>query len=195
MIWHDVEQNTDEWQALRAEKLTTSTFKDLFAAKTTAAYKKAIYRPVYERLTGEQPESFSNFWTDRGHDVEPLAVEAYEMETFNEVLPPGFFELNEYVGSSPDGLIGKDGLLEIKSPSFNVMIDYLLSGKLPSIYKWQVYGQMYVTGRKWVDFCAFHPRLKPLIIRVHRDEAIMEELRIKLDESVEEVKNIINKIK
>lgn len=194
MIHHKVEQNTDEWMDLRKGKFTASSFKDLFATKTSAAYKNAIYRVVFERLTGEQPESFSNDYMKRGHELEPFAIKSYEMETFNEVDKPGFFELNEWIGASPDGLIGTDGLIEIKSPAYGTMIDYMLSKKLPSIYKWQVYGQMYVTGRQWTDFVSFHPSLDLVIIRVDRDESIINELAEKLNESIEEVKRIIDKI-
>ena len=195
MIHHKVEQNTDEWQALRCGKFTASSFKDLFMAKSTKGYQSAIHKVVFERLTGEQPENFQNDYMKRGHELEPLAIEEYEKQAFNEVLDPGFFELNEWIGASPDGLIGTDGILEIKSPAYNTMINYLLSSKLPSIYKWQVHGQLYVTGRKWCEFMSFHPKLKPLIIRIERDEAMINELETKLNESIEEVKTIINKIK
>ena len=195
MIWHDVEQNTDEWMGLRLGKFTASSFKDLFAAKTTATYQKAIKKVAYERLTGESPESFKSAYMDRGHEMEPLAKEAYEMETFNDVQEPGFFELNEWVGASPDGLIGEDGLWENKAPAYNTMIDYLIKGTVPSIYIKQIQGQMWVADRKWCDFMCYHPKLKSLIIRVERDETIISELKAKIEESIIEVKNIINKIK
>ena len=194
MIHHLVDQNTDEWMDLRKGKFTASGFKDLFATKTTAAYQKAIYRVVYERLTGEQPESFSNEYMKRGHELEPLARECYEKETFNEILDPGFFEFNEWIGASPDGLIGSDGMVEIKCPAFNTMINYMLTQNLPSIYKWQVYGQLYVTGRKWCDFMAYHPKLKPVIIRIERNNSIIDDLELKLIESIEHAENIIKQI-
>jgi len=195
MIHHKVDQNTEEWFALKLGKFSASWFKDLFAAKNTATYQKAIYKIVYERLTNEVPESFSNHWTERGHEFEPLAAEEYERQTFNEVSDGGFFELNEWVGCSPDRLVGSDGLVEIKCPAYNTMINYLLSQKVPSIYMKQIQGQLYVTGRKWCDFLAYHPKLKPLIIRVERDEKMIDELDTKLIQCIDEVKTIINKIK
>ena len=83
MIVHNVKQNTEEWMKLRMGKFTSSSFGDLFMKKTTAGYQNAINKVVFERLTGETPESFSNKWTDRGHELEPLAREAYELRTFN----------------------------------------------------------------------------------------------------------------
>lgn len=194
MKQHKVEQNTPEWMELRRGKFTASSFADLFTKETTAAYQKAIYRVVFERLTGEQPELFSNEYMQRGHELEPFAVKSYEMETFQTVEPGGFFELNEWIGASPDGLVGSDGLLEIKCPAYNTMIEYLLKGKLPSQYKWQVQGQLYVTGRKWVDFMSYHPKLKPLIIRVDRDEDMIKDLEAILEQSITKVETIINKI-
>jgi len=194
MIHHNIEQNTEIWMDLRKGKFTASSFKDLFMVKTTAGYRNAMYKVVFEKLTGEQPESFSNDYMQRGHELEPLAREFYEQETFNEVLDPGFFELNEWVGASPDGLIGDDGLIEIKCPAYGTMIQYLIDKELPAQYKWQVYGQMWVTGRKWCHFMAYHPNLKPIIIRIERDEVIINELTVKINEAIEHAKNIIKKI-
>ena len=192
---HLIEQNTDEWMELRRGKFTASSFSDLFLKPTTAGYRNAIFKVVYERLTGEQPESFTNDWMQRGHELEPFAVQQYELETFNTVLPGGFFELNDYVGASPDGLIGEDGLLEIKCPAYSTMIQYLMDQKLPTQYKWQVQGQLYVTGRKWTDFFAYHPKLKPIIIRIDRDEVMISELEQKLFDCIKEVETIITKLK
>lgn len=191
---HKIDQNTDEWLALRLGKFTASTFKDLFMAKTTIGYQKAIYKVVYEKLTGESPENFPSDYMERGHEMEPLAREAYELQTFNTVEDGGFWEMDEWVGASPDGLVGDDGMVEIKSPAYNTMIAYLLKPKLPPIYKWQVHGQLMVTGRQWCDFMCYHPKLKPLIIRIERDEAAIKELSDKLTESIAEAKRILKAI-
>lgn len=192
--YHNVIQNTEEWYNLRLGRFTASTFKYLFMGKSTKGYEKAIYKPVYERLTNESPESFSSEYMDRGHELEPLAVDLYEMETFNITSNGGFFTLGEWIGASPDRLVGENGILEIKSPAFNTHINYLLKGELPSIYKMQVQGQLYVTGSEWCDFMAFHPKLRPLIIRIYRDSKIIVEIENKLLESIEIAKGIIKKI-
>lgn len=194
-IFHDIIQNSDAWFELRKGRFTASTFKDLFLGKTTKGYEKSIYRPVYERLTDESPESFSSEYMERGHELEPLAKDYYEMETFDTVENGGFFTLGEWVGASPDGLIGSGGLIEIKCPAYNTMINYMLKKELPAIYKWQVYGQLYVTGRSWCDFMTFHPKLKPVIIRIERDETIIKELEMKLNESIEIAESILLKLK
>ena len=195
MKHHKIEQNTEDWMNLRMGKFTASSFKDLFMKETTVGYQNAINKVVFERLTGEQPESFSNEWMERGHELEPLAVDAYEMQTFNDVEGGGFFETSDFIGASPDGLIGEDGLLEIKCPSYSVMISYLLTGKLPNIYKWQVYGQLFVSERKWCDFVAFHPNLPLFVLRIERDEKLISELKETLSNSVEKAKERIKIIK
>ena len=195
IVRHVIEQNTPEWLQLRVGRFTASSIKDLFMAKTTAGYQKAIYGLAFERLTGESPESYSNDAMERGHQMEPLARQAYELETFNTVEDGGFFTMGEWLGCSPDGLVGDDGLLEIKSPAYNTMIGYLLDPKLPSIYKWQVHSQMWITGRQWCSFMCYHPKLKSIIIRIDRDEKLIKELSDKVEESIEEVKRIIEKIR
>jgi putative phage-type endonuclease len=192
---HEINQNSEEWLELRKGKFTASTFKNLFLSKTTAGYNNEIYRVVYERLTGESPESFNNEYMDRGHELEPFARNAYEMESFNTVLDGGFFELNDYVGCSPDGLVDEDGQVEIKCPKYSTHIKYLLDKKLPSEYLYQVHGQLYVTGREWSDFIAYHPQLEPQIIRVYPDNKIIEEIKTELEVAIGKVDEIIHKLK
>lgn len=195
MIFHKIDQNTDEWLKLRSGKFTASAFKDLFSKSNTIAYEKAIYKPVFERLTGESPESFSNEWMERGHELEDEARQAYELETFNKVSDGGFCELNEWVGASPDGFVDEDGLIEIKCPAYNTHMNYLLKQKLPSQYKWQVQGQMWVTGRKWCDFVSYHPNLPILILRIERDEKMIKELEENLNNSIKEAEKIYNQLR
>ena len=194
MRFYNVEQNSEDWDNLRKEKFTCSTFDNLFMAKNTAGYRNTIYQVVFERLTGETPESFKGNWMERGHEFEAEAKEKYELLTFNKVSNGGFFELNEWIGGSPDGIV-KPGLTEIKCPKYSTMIDYLITKKLPKIYEKQVQGQLYVTGAKWCDFFAYHPKLKPLIIRIERDESMIKEIEAKLTESIEKVKSILELLK
>ena len=151
-------------------KFTSSMFADLFMAKSTSGYKSAINRVVFERLTGEVPESFSNKATDRGHELEPIAREDYELRTFNKVKLVGFVEMNEWVGASPDGLIGDDGSFQAKCPFGGTLIDYYLKDEIPSDYMYQMQGELLITCRKWVDYYCYHPKLRPILKRVYRDE-------------------------
>lgn len=193
--FHNVEQNSEEWFSLRMGRFTASTFKSLFAAKSTAEYQKAINKVVFEKLTNEAPESFKNEYMERGSELEPIAIEQYELNTFNDTTNGGFFSIGDYIGASPDRLIDDDGMVEAKCPAYNTMITYLLKKELPYEYKYQVHGQLYVTGRKWCDFIAYHPKLKMLIIRVERDEAIISEIKQALEEAIKLVEYRISQIK
>lgn len=189
MIYHNIQQNTDEWYQLRLGKFTASMFKDVMAKETTATYTNVIYQVVYEKLTGEITNGYTNEWMERGKELEPEARLWYELN-FDEVLNGGFF-CDDWVGASSDGLIGTEGLIEIKCPKPSTHIQYLIDNELPSIYQWQVQGQLYVTDRKWCDFVSYHPRLKPLVIRVMRDEKMIAELQARLDQSIQKAKQIL----
>jgi putative phage-type endonuclease len=191
----DVQQNSPEWDAHRLGKFTASMFGDLFATHTTATYRNAIRKVAFEKVTGESPESFTNEYMQRGHEIELLAREAYQQANMVEVSNGGFFELDEWTGCSPDGLVGENGLVEIKSPKFSTMIDYIMDNKLPSIYRHQIQGQLFVTGRQWVDFYAYHPKLKSVTLRIERDENLINEIQLQLKSSILEVQRIISIIK
>jgi putative phage-type endonuclease len=180
MNYHEIDQNSPEWFQLRLGKFTASTFKDLFAKPGTVTFEKAINKVVFERITGQSPESFSNEWMVRGSELEPLARKAYEDSQMVVVKNGGFFTFDEWIGASPDGLVGDDGLIEIKCPAFHTHIDYLIKKKVPADYYCQMQGQLFVTGRRWCDFVSYHPGLPMFISRVERDDDFIKELSDKI---------------
>jgi len=192
--YHDIPQNAEAWDALRLGRFTASAFKDLFSGKKTATYEKAIYQPVFERMTGETPDRFYGGYMKRGHDLEPFAIEQYEMDNFVEIKNGGFWTIDDWIGASPDGLVGEHGLFEGKAPAFNTQMNYLLKGELPDIYFWQVHGQLYVTDREWVDFYSYHPGIRAHCLRVYREEKIERELIAKLDESIQAAHTVMYKL-
>jgi predicted phage-related endonuclease len=197
MKYYDIDQNSEEWDEVRRGKFTASTFSDLFMKKDSVGYQKAIIKVAYEQVTGESEESYTNKWMQRGHEKEPIAVENYEILTFNQTEIVGFFEYNEFVGASPDRkIVGENGGLEIKNPSFQVYNEYLATKKLPKAYFWQIHGQLLCTGWDFIDYMPFSsPKLKQILIRVERDEPILSQLREQLEISIEDVKILINRIK
>lgn len=196
MIYHDIDQNSEEWLGLRMGKFTASTFADLFMDKKTATYQKAIVKVAYERVTGECEETYSNKWMQRGHEREPLARENYELFTFNTLENCGFYEFNEYVGASPDAKIaGLNGGCEFKCPSFQIYNEYLETQKIPKSYYWQIHGQLLCTGWDFIDYMPFSsPRLKQILIRVEKDEQVQKLLIEKLQECINEVKILVERI-
>ena len=197
MIHHAVDQNSEQWDALRLGKFTASTFSDLFSAKTTATYQKAIIKVAFERVTGESEEHFTNKWMERGHEKEPFAVENYELFSFNTCEPAGFYEYDEFTGASPDRkIMGQNGGCEFKCPSFQVYNEYLETKRIPKSYFWQIHGQLLCTGWDFIDYMPYSSsKLKQILIRIERDEPTLEVLKSKLSECIEEVKILIERIK
>jgi len=187
-IYTNIEQGTDEWLSIRCGKFTASTFSDLFMKETTKGYQEAINRVVFERISGEFPESYSNDFMKRGTELEPLARESYEILTFNKVHQVGFIELSEWVGGSPDGLIEDEGMLEIKCPKWSTLISYLLEDVIPKDYMLQMQGNLWVSGRQWCDFFVWHPAFHPMLRRVKRDEKIIAEIQVATERAIEEAK-------
>lgn len=182
MRWHDVEQNSPDWDALRLGKVTASGY-----SKFMANYGKAFGDPALryalqvalERVTGRKAEhSFKTEDMERGHEQEPIARMLYEEHTFCDVMNGGFFDWGDW-GDSPDGLIDDDGVLEIKCVIAPVHHANIRRGKPDPAYKWQIVGHLDGTGREWVDFASFcsdYPEHKQLVVfRTYRGE-VQEEL-------------------
>ena len=194
---YDFEQNTEEWYAARLGKVTASSFAQAIAGGAGKTKSTLMRKLIAERLTGQPAESYSNSAMGRGHEIEPLAREYYELINDVNVQHVGFVEYSEYIGCSPDGLVGDDGLLEIKCPNSATHIEYILANKLPSTYKAQVHGQLWVTDRQWCDFMSYDPRMsvkQAFIIRVERDEKYISELRLKLESFIADMNNKIEQI-
>lgn len=197
MKHYDVDQNSEDWDKLRLGKFTASMFSDLFMDKKTVTYQKVIIKVAYEQVTGESEEAYSNKWMQRGHEKEPFAAENYEILTFNSLENAGFYEYNDFVGASPDRkIVGQNGGCEFKCPSFQVYNEYLETQKIPKSYFWQIHGQLLCTGWDFIDYMPYsHPNLKQILIRVERDEDILKVLKEKLEECINEVKILIERIK
>lgn len=180
----DVEQNSDEWFALRLGKPTASRF-DKIITPAKGAYSSAS-RSLIAALIAEQLPGYTrpylSEWVERGHEMEPRARAQYKFETDFEVKQVGFVMRDDRddVGCSPDSLVndGTQGILEIKCPKAETLVEYHLGGELPREYKSQVQGQLWVTGLDWCDFYAWHPDLEPFRFRVERDVEFLEKLEL-----------------
>lgn len=177
MIFHDVEQNTDAWDELRLGKVTASKLGCVMANEGKAfgdpAQRYALQLAL-ERITGRKAAySFRNDDMERGHEQEPIARLAYEESQFVTVTNGGFFDGGDY-GDSPDGLVGEDGVVEIKSVIASTHYDTQRRESFDPAYRWQLIGHLDCTGRAWVDFvsfCADYPDDKQLIVhRLHRKD-------------------------
>ena len=177
-----INQGTDEWFTARLGKVTASRLNDALAmTKTGEGASRVNYRLelVTERLTGQKTESYTNSYMQWGTEQEPFAREAYEALKSEFVVETGFHDHPSIpmTGASPDGLIGEDGLLEIKCPASSTHVGYLADNKVPAKYKKQMIWQISCTGRKWVDFVSYDPRLpENLQLFVVRYEPTPEEI-------------------
>lgn len=192
----DCQQGTPEWFEARLGIPTASNFDKLITTKGAASKQaeKYLYKLAGERVSGIIEETYQNGAMERGRELEDEARKLYEFHTDKEVEQVGFCLGNGF-GCSPDGLVGTDGGLEIKCPSMAVHVEYLLGGTIPTKYTQQVQGCMYVTGRQWWDFMSYSPCVKPLIVRVERDEAFIKSLKDALDEFCKKLKDVERRIK
>ena len=182
----DYPQGSDEWQAIRAGKVTASKITDIMAklksGKPSAGRTTYMGQLIAERLTGVKSDSFSNAAMQWGVETEPQARAAYEFLNDVEVEQIAFMDhpLIENAGMSPDGLVGKKGLLEIKCPNTATHIDMLISKTIPKKYIDQMQWQMACSSRKWCDFMSFDPRmpehLNKFITQVNRDDKYIGEM-------------------
>ena len=176
------EQGTDEWFAARLGKVTASRAADVMTKKGSAARANLSAQLVLERLTNTKGESFSSAAMQWGVDQEPFARAAYEAHSGVWVDTVGFVQhpTIERAGASPDGLVGHDGLVEIKCPNTATMIDTLLTGKVPSNYTTQMQMQMACTGRAWCDYAVFDSRMpvkaQLFVKRVQRDQKFIDDM-------------------
>ena len=170
MIWHDVEQNGEEWDALRLGKATASNF-GLIMANDGKAFgepaRRYALQLALEQIKGCKSEyGFSNDHMERGHEQESIARMLYEEMNFVDVDNGGFFDHETY-GDSPDGLVGQNGLVEIKSVIAATHYSTFTRGSFDPAYRWQLVGHLDCSGRDWVDFisyCSDFPDGKQLIV-------------------------------
>lgn len=197
-------QGTDEWFAVRLGKATASRIADVIARTKTgpgASRKNYLAELVAERLTGLPAARFTNAAMQWGSDTEPQARAAYEFMHDAAVAEVGFVVHPRIVmaGASPDGLVGGDGLVEIKSPNTATHIDTLLGAPIDGRYVTQMQFQMACTERAWCDWVSFDPRmpedLRLVVRRVPRDETVIAELEAAVTEFLAEVDAVVKRLR
>lgn len=194
----EAEQRSPEWFEARRGKITASNFDKIvtIAGLPSKQREKMLYQTAGELISGIAQESFKSSAMERGILLEPEAISVYEFATGEKINKIGLCVDDDYdFGASPDGMVGEDGLLEIKCPAIHTHVEYLINGVLPSDYIQQVQGQLLVTGRKWCDFVSYYPGIKPLVVRVLPEGKFQKLLRSELIRFCEEVKQIAEKIK
>lgn len=198
-----MEQRTPEWFQKRLGKVTASRIADLMArTKSGPAASRANYMAqlVTERLTGAPTESYKSPAMDWGIEQEAAARAAYSARMGVLVDEVDFVDHPELeAGASPDGLVGEDGLIEIKCPNTATMLEYIEDRSIPQKYRLQMQWQMAVTGRAWCDFVAYDPRLPEhlqlLVIREPRNEGLIGEIMAEVIRFLNEVRTKVDSLK
>jgi putative phage-type endonuclease len=189
----DVQQGSEEWKTLRLGKITASRVSQVMG-KSRQNFLAII---AAERIS-KQAESFTNAAMQWGIDTEPFAREAYEARNGVKVVQVGFclHPTIKDAGASPDGLVGDDGLIEIKCPNTSTHVGTLIDQKAPTKYIPQMQFQLACTGRQWCDFVSFDPRIEQSFfqIRVERDNEYIEKMEKEVSEFLEEVDRLVNQI-
>lgn len=199
----ELEQGTEAWLAARCGRVTASRIADLMATTRSGwGASRANYAAqlIAERLTGCVQQSFTNAAMIHGTETEPEARRAYEFFVDRDVQQVGFVAHPQIdmAGASPDGLVGSDGLLELKCPNTSTHIDTLLTGAIPDKYFKQMQFQMACTGRAWCDFASYDNRLpermRLFVTRVERDKAAIAEIETAVIEFIAEIDDTVGKL-
>lgn len=202
----EIEQGTADWLQMRCGCCTSSRLNDALAKlkrKDGESAARATYRKqlVIERLTGRATENYVSDAMIWGTETEPQARIEYEMHSGLEVKQIGLamHPSIKWFSASTDGLVGNDGILEIKCLSSVNHLDILMSGEIPEEYHWQMLGGMACTERQWCDFVSFDPRmpegLQLFVKRFPRDQALISGMELEVEQFLSEVERDLSALK
>lgn len=197
-------QGTAEWLSARTGRLTASRMSAIMAkgksGAPSATRAACMGELIAEYLTGQSGETYINADMQRGTDLEPMARGMYEATTGRYVDQVGLVlhPKNERWGASPDGVVGDQGLLEIKCPRTHVHIEYILAGKPPAAYLPQMAWQAACCERAWVDFASYDPKmpagLQLFVVRYTPEPAYIAELEAEASAFLEEMMSKIRRL-
>ena len=177
-VYSTLIQGTDEWLDARCGLITASEMKLIvtptFKAASNDRERAHLYELLAQRITRYVEPRYVNSDMLRGHTDE-IEARALYARNYNEVQEVGFITNDAWgftLGYSPDGLVGDDGLIEIKSRAQKFQTETIISGEMPSEYMLQVQTGMLVSGRRWCDFISYCGGMPMMTIRVYPDPVI-----------------------
>ena len=197
---HDAEQGSDEWAQLRCGILTASVIKAIVTPTLKLASndktRALANRIAVQRITGIAEETFTNEKMLRGHIDEEVAREIYARK-YAPVSCVGFItnDAFPFFGYSPDGLVGADGLIEVKSRDPHLQIASIIALErgygIPKEYMAQLQAGLMVSGRAWIDFISFSHGLPMMVHRVTPDPDYQRAIATAAKEFEQTVQDII----
>tara|TARA_B100000497_G_C7493178_1_gene301701 strand:- start:48 stop:650 length:603 start_codon:yes stop_codon:yes gene_type:complete len=198
-IIKDIEQGSQEWLQLRLGVATASNFKKIITSTgvESKSLKDYAFELASDSLLTEPEASFQSEAMLRGNELEEEARSYYSFVNDIKIDQVTFIK-KDNIGYSPDGLISDNGLIEIKCPLKKNHLKYLIDNKLPSEYKSQVQGGLYISEREYCDFISYHPLFKDdkkmFVVRVYRDEEYIKKLSELLIKTIDLKNEILTKL-
>ncbi len=196
-----LEQGSYEWRQARLGHISGSNIADVMAKGKGIGRKNLMMRLLAERMTGVVPESYTNSAMEWGTEQEPFARMEYEVSRETFVEKTGFWKhpTIQWLGASPDGLVDRDGLVEIKCPNSTTHLEYIFNDEVPSEYYKQIQCQLWVTDRYWCDFVSYDPRMmkpsKRLFIKhCVRDNELIAQMEVEVKAFLAELDQLIIKL-
>lgn len=201
-IYENITQGSEEWRAIRAGRVGgTSCAALLVDGKSSSGLgtgaQSLVYRKAAEYIASPEEGGFISAAMERGTALEPVARRRYENEYFCSVRQVGYISEGEYLGVSPDGLIGEDGGLEIKCPGAEEFLRFFDTREMENKYYIQVQWSLYISRRKWWDFAYYHPEFSPVDLIVERfepDRSMFAKWDKRVPAYCAEVARVLNKV-
>ena len=197
-----LEQGSLEWRMARLGHISGSSISDVMSKGKGITRKNLMMKLLAERLTGTTAD---NSWVspsmEWGVEQEPFARMEYEVSRETFVEKTGFWKhpTIQWLGASPDGLVGSDGLVEIKCPNSTTHLEYIFNDEVPNTYYNQIQCQLWVTDRLWCDFISYDPRIQKeskrmFVKRCIRDDKLIAEMEVEVKAFLAELDNLITKL-
>ena len=200
----DLIQGTDEWLRARCGKFTASRMADLVATTKSgyaASRRNYLAELLIERMTGEPTDGFTNKAMEWGTEHEPEARALYQLRYDVDVQTTGFVThpVLTYSGASPDGLVGRDGAIEVKCPNTATHIETIRTRTVPRKYYLQMQWVMECSNRHWCSYVSYDPRMKDerlVLYRkdITRDEETIAHLRAEVEKAETELQDMVAEI-
>lgn len=192
IIHREIQQHSPEWYEIRKGKMTASHAQAI--GNTGKGLETYIEDIICDKIATEI--GYHNEAMQRGNELEAPARMLYEFTTGQMVEEVGFITYNDYVGCSPDGLVGDKGMIEIKARNNKLHLGFLLGKEIDSATIWQMQMQMVIAERNWCDFGSYNPNFKaqPLFIkRFYLDTVMAVKLKTGFAMGEMMIKELLNK--
>ena len=194
---YEATQRSKEWFKDRYGKFTASEIHKLLGVKglgetgKTYAIEKAI-----EQLYGQVEDPYRGADMQRGVELEPLAFAKFK-ELHPEATESFMFPYGEHAGASPDGVVGKKAILEIKCPRATKFFKIVADENIDKEYYAQMQMQMLCSNSEmayFFNYCIIDGEEFYHTIEVPRDEAMVALIKERLKEAIAIKEAYISKI-